>query len=128
MFLIELEYPPEAEEVIQIARMTTGDALLPPVVTHLMTPAEIHRSTSSLVRRDAGARSYLRLRGSPGAEDTPQRRDRPRHGSLLARGSGMPGPRRRPVPDSGCQGLRAALLGSYMVRLEDIQEAAVPPS
>src|SRR3954449_13564397 len=40
MFLIELDYPSEAEE-IQIARTTTGDAL--PALTHLLTGSDIIR-------------------------------------------------------------------------------------
>ncbi len=47
MFLIELDYPSEAEE-IQIARTTTGDEL--PRLDHMMTPQEIIRH-QSLVRR-----------------------------------------------------------------------------
>ena len=47
MFLIELDYPSEAEEV-QIARTTTGDAL--PSLSHLLTPEEIIRH-QHLVRR-----------------------------------------------------------------------------
>ena len=47
MFLIELDYPSEAEE-IQIARTTTGEAL--PRLDHLMTPGEVI-AHQSLVRR-----------------------------------------------------------------------------
>src|SRR5580658_8912280 len=47
MFLIELDYPSEAEE-IQIARTTTGGAL--PSLEHLLTPADII-SYQGLVRR-----------------------------------------------------------------------------
>src|SRR3954462_6107516 len=47
MFLIELDYPSEAEE-IQIARTTTGDAL--PHLEHLLTPHEVIEH-QSLVRR-----------------------------------------------------------------------------
>src|SRR5947209_1882743 len=47
MFLIELDYPSEAEEV-QIARTTTGDEL--PRLGHLLTPHEIIRH-QDLVRR-----------------------------------------------------------------------------
>src|SRR6516165_9835177 len=47
MFLIELDYPSEAEEV-QIARTTTGEAL--PRLEHLMTGPEIIRH-QNLVRR-----------------------------------------------------------------------------
>src|SRR3954465_12288766 len=47
MFLIELDYPSEAEE-IQIARTTTGEAL--PTLDHLLTPEQVIRH-QSLVRR-----------------------------------------------------------------------------
>jgi MoxR-like ATPase len=47
MFLIELDYPSEAEE-IQIARTTTGEAL--PKLDHLMTPGDVI-AHQSLVRR-----------------------------------------------------------------------------
>ncbi len=47
MFLIELDYPSEAEE-IQIARTTTGEAL--PTLEHLLSPAEVIRH-QGLVRR-----------------------------------------------------------------------------
>ena len=47
MFLIELDYPSEAEEV-QIARTTTGGPL--PSLDHLLTPADIIRH-QGLVRR-----------------------------------------------------------------------------
>src|SRR4051794_12099509 len=47
MFLIELDYPSEAEEVL-IARTTTGDAL--PTLDHLMGPADVIRF-QDLVRR-----------------------------------------------------------------------------
>jgi MoxR-like ATPase len=47
MFLIELDYPSEAEEV-QIARTTTGDAL--PELNHLLSAADIIQH-QNLVRR-----------------------------------------------------------------------------
>ncbi len=47
MFLIELDYPSEAEEV-QIARTTTGESL--PRLDHLLTPEQVIRH-QSLVRR-----------------------------------------------------------------------------
>ena len=102
MFLIELDYPSEAEE-IQIARTTTGEAL--PRLDHLMTPG----------RRDlapepgapgSGARPHLRLRGAAGAEDAAQRPD----GPLVAEAAGLVGGRaaRGAVPDPGRQGPRGA--------------------
>src|SRR5437667_10742436 len=48
MFLIELDYPTEAEE-IKIARTTTGDEL--PSLRHLLSPEEVI-GLQHLVRRD----------------------------------------------------------------------------
>jgi MoxR-like ATPase len=119
MFLIELDYPSEAEEV-EIARTTTGDEL--PRLEHLLSPEEIVRH-QSLVRRvpvPEHIYSYAaRL----------VRKTRP-HGStapawlkpLVSWGAG---PRAVQYLILGAKA-RAALLGSYMVRLEDAQEVARP--
>jgi MoxR-like ATPase len=119
MFLIELDYPSEEEEV-QIARTTTGDEL--PALRHLMAPQEILRH-QSLVRRvpvpDHIYSYAARL----------VRKTRP-HGStapawlkpLVSWGAG---PRAVQYLILGAKA-RAALLGSYMARLEDVQEAAAP--
>jgi MoxR-like ATPase len=119
MFIIELDYPSEAEE-IQIARTTTGDAL--PRLDHLLTPGEIivHQS---LVRRvpvpDHIYAYAARL----------VRKTRPKNPTapvwlkpLVSWGAG---PRAVQYLILGAKA-RAALLGSYMVRLEDVQEVAVP--
>ena len=119
MFLIELEYPSEAEE-IQIARTTTGEAL--PRLDHLMTPAEIIKH-QSLVRRvpvpdhiySYAARLVRKTR--PNGSTAPSWIK-----PLVSWGAG---PRAVQYLILGAKA-RAALLGSYMVRLEDIQEAAVP--
>ena len=119
MFLIELEYPSEAEE-IQIARTTTGEAL--PRLDHLMTPADIIRH-QALVRRvpvpdhiySYAARLVRKTR--PGGSTAPSWLK-----PLVSWGAG---PRAVQYLILGAKA-RAALLGSYMVRLEDIQEAAVP--
>ncbi|WP_373653490.1 MULTISPECIES: AAA family ATPase [unclassified Schlesneria] len=119
MFLIELDYPSEEEE-IQIARTTTGAAL--PELEHLMTAAEIIEH-QQLVRRvpvpDHIYQYAARL----------VRKTRPRGTSapawlkpLVAWGAG---PRAVQFLILGAKA-RAALHGSYMVRLEDIQEVAVP--
>ena len=71
MFLIEVDYPDEEEE-IQIARTTTGDAL--PELEHLLTADQIIALPGSGAPR-SGAGSYLRLRGEAGAQDAAQRRD-----------------------------------------------------
>jgi len=119
MFLIELDYPSEAEE-IQIARTTTGDSL--PTLEHLMHPEEIIRH-QSLVRRvpvpdhiySYAARLARKTR--PGGATAPQWLK-----PLVSWGAG---PRAVQYLILGAKA-RAALLGSYMVRLEDVQEAAVP--
>jgi MoxR-like ATPase len=119
MFLIELEYPSEAEE-IQIARTTTGEAL--PRLDHLMTPADIIRH-QSLVRRvpvpdhiySYAARLVRKTR--PNGSTAPSWIK-----PLVSWGAG---PRAVQYLILGAKA-RAALLGSYMVRLEDVQEAAVP--
>ena len=119
MFLIELEYPSEAEE-IQIARTTTGEAL--PRLDHLMSPADIIRH-QSLVRRvpvpdhiySYAARLVRKTR--PGGLTAPAWLK-----PLVSWGAG---PRAVQYLVLGAKA-RAALLGSYMVRLEDVLEAAVP--
>ncbi len=119
MFLIEVDYPSEAEEV-QIARTTTGDAL--PELTHLLAAEQII-GHQSLVRRvpvpDHIYQYAARL----------VRRTRPKDPSapswlkpLVAWGAG---PRAVQNLVLGAKA-RAALLGSYMVRLEDVQEVALP--
>ena len=119
MFLIELEYPSEAEE-IQIARTTTGEAL--PRLDHLMTPADIIRH-QSLVRRvpvpdHIYAYAARLVRKTRPSGSTAPSWIKP----LVSWGAG---PRAVQYLILGAKA-RAALLGSYMVRLEDIQEAAVP--
>ena len=119
MFLIELDYPNEEEE-IRIARTTTGEAL--PRLEHLMTGADIIRH-QSLVRRvpvpdhiyTYAARLVRKTR--PGGSTAPAWLK-----PLVSWGAG---PRAVQYLILGAKA-RAALLGSYMVRLEDIQESAVP--
>jgi MoxR-like ATPase len=119
MFLIELDYPSEAEEV-QIARTTTGDAL--PELNHLLTAADIIQH-QNLVRRvpvpDHIYKYAARL----------VRKTRPNGASapawlkpLVAWGAG---PRAVQYLVLGAKA-RAALMGSYMVRLEDIQQVSAP--
>jgi MoxR-like ATPase len=119
MFLIELDYPSEAEE-IQIARTTTGEDL--PRLDHVMTPAEIIRH-QSLVRRvpvpdhiySYAARLVRKTR--PNGSTAPAWLK-----PLVSWGAG---PRAVQYLILGAKA-RAALLGSYMVRLEDVHHAAVP--
>jgi MoxR-like ATPase len=119
MFLIELDYPSEEEE-IQIARTTTGDEL--PALDHVLNAEQIIEH-QHLVRRvpvpDHVYEFAARL----------VRKTRPRNATapawikpLVAWGAG---PRAVQYLILGAKA-RAALLGSYMVRLEDILEVAVP--
>lgn len=117
MSLIELDYPSEEEE-IEIARTTTGGSL--PELEHLMTAEQII-AHQDLVRRvpvpdhiyTYAARLVRKTR--PSGETSPQWM-RP----LVAWGGG---PRAVQNLILGAKA-RAALYGSYMVRLEDIQAVA----
>jgi MoxR-like ATPase len=119
MFLIELDYPNEAEE-IQIARTTTGDEL--PSLDHLMAAEDVLRH-QHLVRRvpvpdhiyTYAARLVRKTR--PNSATAPAWLK-----PLVAWGAG---PRAVQNLILGAKA-RAALLGSYMVRLEDLQEVAAP--
>jgi MoxR-like ATPase len=119
MFLIELDYPSEDEE-IEIARTTTGDDL--PALAHLLHAAEII-SYQNLVRRvpvpDHIYKYAARL----------VRKTRPHGGTapdwlkpLVTWGAG---PRAVQNLILGARA-RAALSGSYMVRLEDVQHVTAP--
>ena len=119
MFLIELDYPSEAEE-IRIARTTTGESL--PTLEHLMTPADVigHQALTRRVPVPDHIYSYAaRL----------VRKTRPTDPSapnwIKPYISWGAGPRAVQYLILGAKA-RAALLGSYMVRLEDIHEVAIP--
>jgi MoxR-like ATPase len=119
MFLIELDYPSEAEE-IEIARTTTGEAL--PRLDHLMSPSEVivHQSLVRRVPVPDHIYTYaarLTRKTRPANPTAP-----PWLKPLVSWGAG---PRAVQYLILGAKA-RAALLGSYMVRLEDIQEVAVP--
>ncbi len=119
MFLIELDYPSEAEE-IQIARTTTGEVY--PELTHMMNGADI-MAHQQLVRRvpvpDHIYQYAARLvRKTRPADPTAPAWLKP----LVSWGAGP-----RAVQNLILGGrARAALLGSYMVRLEDVQQVAQP--
>jgi MoxR-like ATPase len=119
MFLIELDYPNEAEE-IEIARTTTGDSL--PELQHLLHAEEII-AHQHLVRRvpvpdHIYAYAARLVRKTRPSDPTSPAWLKP----LIAWGAGP-----RAVQNLILGGrARAALLGSYMVRLEDIQEVAAP--
>jgi MoxR-like ATPase len=119
MFLIELDYPSEAEEV-QIARTTTGDAL--PTLKHLMAPEEVIRHQDLVRRMPVPDHIYyyaarLVRKTRPNGSTAPSWLK-----PLVSWGAG---PRAVQYLILGAKA-RAALLGSYMVRLEDIQEVAAP--
>ena len=119
MFLIELDYPSEDEE-IEIARTTTGDEL--PELTHLLHAPRDHRAPES-GPAGAGAGPHLYVCRAAGAQDAAARR----HGAGLAEAAGGWGAGPRAVQNLILgRRARAALLGSYMVRLEDVQEVAAP--
>ena len=119
MFLIEVDYPSEEEEVM-IARTTTGDTL--PPLDHVLSAAEIIEF-QHLVRR-VPVPDHIYHFATKLA-----RRTRP-HGAtapdwlkpLVAWGAG---PRAVQYLILGAKA-RAALTGGYMVRLEDIAAVAAP--
>jgi MoxR-like ATPase len=119
MFLIELDYPSEQEE-IQIARSTTGDHL--PDLAHLMTGEEIIRHQQLVRRVPVPDHIYTYaaklVRKTRPAGSTAPAWLKP----LVAWGAG---PRAVQNLILGAKA-RAALSGSYMVRLEDLQEVAIP--
>ncbi len=117
MFLIELDYPDEEEE-IQIARTTTGDAL--PSLNHLLTAGEIIEY-QNLVRRVPVPDHIYSYAAKLVRQTRPAGSTAP--GWLKPLVSWGAGPRAVQCLILGAKA-RAALLGSYMVRLEDIQEVA----
>src|SRR4051812_41961216 len=119
MFLIELGYPSEAEE-IQIARTTTGDPL--PRLDHLLTPAEVIRH-QDLVRRVPVPDHIYTYAARLVRKTRPEDPTAPAWLKPLV--SWGAGPRAVQYLILGAKA-RAALLGSYMVRLEDVHEVAVP--
>jgi MoxR-like ATPase len=119
MFLIELDYPNEDEEV-RIARTTTGDELAE--LNHLLHAEDIIRQQHLVRRVPVPDHIYLyaaRL----------VRKTRPNNPTapawlkpLISWGAG---PRAVQYLILGAKA-RAALMGSYMVRLEDIAAVAQP--
>jgi MoxR-like ATPase len=119
MFLIELTYPSEAEE-IQIARTTTGGAL--PTLEPLMTAAEI-TAFQELVRRVPVPEHIYQVAVKLVRKTRPLEDAAPDWmKSLVSWGAG---PRAIQYLILGGK-TRAALNGQYMVRLEDIQAVAEP--
>ena len=119
MFLIELSYPSEEEEVL-IARTTTGDELAE--LNHLMHAEDIIQQQHLVRRVPVPDHIYLyaaRLvrKTRPGDPTAPAWLK-----PLVAWGAG---PRAVQYLILGAKA-RAALLGSYMVRLEDVEAVAEP--
>ncbi len=119
MFLIELDYPGESEE-IEIARRTTGGAL--PRLAHLLSPEEVIRQ-QDLVRRVPVPEHIYAYAAKLARKTRPQNPTAPAWLKPLV--SWGAGPRAVQYLILGAKA-RAALQGSYMVRLEDVQEVAVP--
>jgi MoxR-like ATPase len=119
MFLIELKYPSEDEEV-QIARTTTGDEL--EQLNRLMQAEDIIRHQHLVRRIPVPDHIYVYaarlVRKSRPSDPTTPTWLKP----LVAWGAG---PRAVQYLILGAKA-RAALLGSYMVRLEDIEAVAEP--
>jgi len=119
MFLIELDYPSEAEEIM-IARTTTGEAL--PTLDHLLTPEDVIHF-QHLVRRVPVPDHIYTYAARLVRKTRPNDPTAPAWLKPLV--SWGAGPRAVQYLILGAKA-RAALLGSYMVRLEDVQEVAVP--
>jgi MoxR-like ATPase len=119
MFLIELDYPSEEEEIL-IARTTTGDDL--PELGHLLHGEDIIKQ-QHLVRRIPVPDHIYSYAAKLVRKTRPANPSAPAWlKPLIAWGAG---PRAVQYLILGAKA-RAALLGSYMVRLEDIEAVAEP--
>lgn len=119
MFLIEVDYPSRDEE-IQIARSTTGGDF--GALDHVLTGADVMRFQALVRRVPVPEHIYefavdLTRRSRPNSADAPEWLK-----PLVGWGAG---PRAVQYLILGAKA-RAALHGSYMVRLEDILEVAEP--
>jgi MoxR-like ATPase len=119
MSLIELDYPSEAEE-IEIARTTTGGDHLE--LAHLMNAEEII-THQNLVRRIPVPEHIYNFAARLVRKTRPTDKTSPVWLKPLV--SWGAGPRAIQNLILGAKS-RAALMGSYMVRLEDVQHVAVP--
>lgn len=119
MFLIELDYPSEDEE-IRIARTTTGDEL--PELKHLLHAEEIVK-LQNLVRRIPVPDHIYTYAAKLVRKTRPSDPTTPAWLKPLV--SWGAGPRAVQYLILGAKA-RSALLGSYMVRLEDIEAVAEP--
>jgi MoxR-like ATPase len=119
MFLIEVNYPSEAEELL-IAKTTTGDEL--PSLAHLLHAEDI-LPLQQLVRRVPVPEHIYQFAVKLVRKTRPQEADAPAWLKPLV--SWGAGPRAVQYLILGGKA-RAALHGQYMVRLEDLQEVAAP--
>ena len=119
MFLIEVDYPSEEEEVM-IARTTTGDTL--PELEHVLSAAEII-DFQNLVRRVPVPDHIYQFVAKLVRRTRPQGSSAPDWLKPLV--SWGAGPRAVQYLILGAKS-RAALTGGYMVRLEDIAAVAAP--
>jgi MoxR-like ATPase len=119
MFLIEVDYPSEEEEVM-IARTTTGDML--PQLKHVLSAAEII-DFQNLVRRVPVPDHIYQFAAKLVRRTRPQGTSAPDWLKPLV--SWGAGPRAVQYLILGAKS-RAALTGGYMVRLEDIAAVAAP--
>ena len=119
MFLIEVDYPSEEEEVM-IARTTTGDTL--PQLDHVLSAAEII-DFQNLVRRVPVPDHIYQFAAKLVRRTRPQGATAPDWLKPLV--SWGAGPRAVQYLILGAKS-RAALTGGYMVRLEDILAVAAP--
>ncbi len=119
MFLIELDYPSEEEEIL-IARTTTGDEL--PTLKPLLHAEEI-LSLQHLVRRVPVPDHIYQFAAKLVRKTRPEGSTAPDWlKPLVSWGAGP-----RAVQNLILGGkTRAALHGQYMVRMEDVQEVAAP--
>lgn len=119
MFLIELNYPSEEEE-IRIAQTTTGEEL--PELDHLLKGEDILRM-QSLVRRVPVPEHIYQYAAKLVRKTRPTGPTAPdwlKH--LVSWGAGPRAVQNLILAAKS----RAALLGSYMVRLEDVQKVVEP--
>jgi MoxR-like ATPase len=119
MFLIELDYPTEEEEVM-IARSTTGNTV--PSLEHVLTAAEII-DYQQIVRRVPVPDHIYQFAAKLVRKTRPRGETAPAWLKPLV--SWGAGPRAVQNLILGAKS-RAALSGSYMVRLEDIEAVAAP--
>ncbi len=119
MFLVELDYPSEEEEVA-IARTTTGEA--PPSLAQVLDAAEIIEY-QHLVRRVPVPDHIYRFAARLVRKTRPRGETAPAWLKPLV--SWGAGPRAVQNIVLGAKS-RAALTGSYMARLEDVEAVAAP--